>query len=206
MRLHFTNDVDVYADRVLPFLERDPVRCTVSLTVIANVKSGITDAFTGSWVEDDAGAVIATASWTPPFDLLLSPMTPDAARVVAAGWAPRVGSFGGVIGPRVSAAACAQRLGESSGREPHEIMVERLFRIDAVIDPPRPEGGPLVATNADRAVAVEWFEAFAVEAGVTRGNDLDATFTPASSTDDFTFGQPTPARCPLSATPSVLRE
>jgi GNAT superfamily N-acetyltransferase len=185
MNVQFTDDIELYAAAVLPFLERDPVRCTVPLTVIANVRSGLLDTFTGSWVEEDSGAVVGTASWTPPFELLLSLMTPNAAEILADAWAEHVQGFGGVLGPggvrgpggvlgpREPAEACARRLGQLTRREPRVLIAERLFRLDGVIDPPQPEGGAVPATSNDRELALLWFEAFVVEAGVTRGYDLE---------------------------------
>src|SRR3954471_20961215 len=110
MHVEFSDDIEQYAGAVLPFLEHDPVRCNVPLSVIANTRAGAS-AVHGSWVCDDEELVVGTASWTPPFELLLSTMTEAAALVIAeawAGWFDR--GLGGVVGPEAVARACAQHL------------------------------------------------------------------------------------------------
>jgi predicted GNAT family acetyltransferase len=172
--VEFTDDVESYADAVTAFLDRDPVRCTVLLTVIANARLGLTDMFTGSWVTGADGSVVGVASWTPPYDLLLSPMSVDAAQTVADAWAGKFGTdLTGVVGPREVIEPCVQRLIERTGREPRERFAERLFRLDAVIDPPAPAGSARRADSRDADLAVKWFVAFIDETGVIRGRDVE---------------------------------
>ncbi|MDX6287006.1 MAG: hypothetical protein QOG53_2491 [Frankiales bacterium] len=171
MNVQVTDDVEVFAAAVTPFLELDPVRCSVPLTVIATVRSGLVDVGTYSWVEDDNSDVVGTASWTPPYELLLSPMPEAAAVAVADAWASRVTDFRGVVGPREVVDRCAQRLSEHTHGRCEQRMAERLFRLDAVIDPPLPAGRPGQATHDDTDLAVAWFGAFFDEAGVVRGDE-----------------------------------
>jgi hypothetical protein len=154
-------DVEMYTETVGAFLKRDPVRCTVPLTVIESVRAGdpYDAAPVWSWVED-GGQVIGTASWTPPYDLLLSPMPEEAVDAVALAWRGR--AVPGVVGPRPAVDRCALHLAD--GRE-GDRTGQRLFRLDAVTSPPRPLGRPRLAVDDDHALAAEWFTAFAGEAG-----------------------------------------
>ena len=172
MSVEFADDIESYARAVTAFLERDPVRCTVPLSVIANARNGLVDTFTGSWVTGDDGAVVGAASWTPPYELLLTPMPVAAALAVADAWVVRFGTdLTGVVGPHEVAHACVQRLADLTDREPRERFAERLFRLDAVIDPPAPPGAGRRTTEEDFDVAVKWCDAFVEETGVTRGRD-----------------------------------
>jgi GNAT superfamily N-acetyltransferase len=166
VQLQFMDDVEVYADTVGTFLERDPVRCTVSLTVIDSVRAGdpYDSAPVWSWVED-SGQVIGTALWTPPYHLLLSPMPEQAADAVGLAWRGR--GVPGVVGPLPAVDRCAARLAD--GRETTRTE-ERLFRLDAVTVPRPPPGQSRLAVDADHQRAAEWFAAFAVEAD-TVGHD-----------------------------------
>jgi predicted GNAT family acetyltransferase len=98
-------------------------------------------------------------------------MSDQAALATADAWVDRTAEFGGVVGPRDAAEACAKRLAETTGRRVEQRFAERLFRLDAVIDPPKPEGGVRAARTDDEDAAVAWFSAFVTETGVTPGRD-----------------------------------
>jgi GNAT superfamily N-acetyltransferase len=172
MDVRFTGDIEEYATRVTPYLEQDPVRCTVSLSVIETYRAEpLPDAALFSWVEAD-GAVVATASVTPPYALLLSPMSVDAAVLIGRAWAERRADLPGVVGIPDAAAACAEVIATRHDRRVRTKFAERLFRLDAVIDPPAPPGRPRPAQPADHATATEWVSAFVDETGVTRDGNI----------------------------------
>jgi GNAT superfamily N-acetyltransferase len=172
MDVRFTSDLEEYAARVTPYLAQDPVRCTVPLSVIETYRvDPLPDGALFSWVEAD-GDIVATASVTPPYALLLSPMRVDTAVLVGHAWAERRTDLPGVVGFPEAAAACAEVIATRQGRRVRTKFAERLFRLDAVIEPPATPGRPRPAGSADHALATEWVSAFVDQTGVTRDGDI----------------------------------
>ncbi len=163
MRVWFVDDVEAYAAEVEDFLARDPVGCTVPLTVIQGVRAGVSyeDAPVWSWVTDHGGDVVGTASWTPPHLLLLSPMPESAAAAVGRAWKQR--PVGGAVGPRPAVDQCGEQLAGAGSW--FCSRAERLFRLNMVTVPPRPAGSPRLAGAGDVDLAAAWVAAFAREAG-----------------------------------------
>src|SRR5476651_2649313 len=86
MRVHSTDDVDEYATAARPFLEAEPCARNVLLTVIDTVRSAPTSysCAPGFWWVTDADTVVGAMSWTPPHNLLVSSLPPEAAPGLAA--------------------------------------------------------------------------------------------------------------------------
>src|SRR5689334_25132388 len=75
-------DIDAYADRVLPWLGRDPAWNSVASTVLVTHRDGTVrgDDPWLAWLPDGSGAVAAVALRTPPRGLLLSRFPAGAVR------------------------------------------------------------------------------------------------------------------------------
>ena len=112
MRVHATGDVEEYAAAAETFLRAEPCARNVLLTVMDIVRTApsIYSAPSFWWITD-AGAVVGAASWTPPHDLLVSSMPPEATAGIAAAALERATGLGirpgGVVGPASSARAVA---------------------------------------------------------------------------------------------------
>ena len=81
----FSDDVEPYAERVVPLLSRDPAAYTIGLSIIDTLRGGhrFGDApMYFGWLEED-GEVRGAISRTPPYDLLLS-VVPDVDALVRA--------------------------------------------------------------------------------------------------------------------------
>ena len=81
MRVHTTGNVEEYAAAVEAFLKDDPCARNVLLTVIDLVRTApatyrVAPSF---WWITDSDAVVGAASWTPPYNLLVSSLLPEAA-------------------------------------------------------------------------------------------------------------------------------
>ena len=75
----FSEDVEPYAERVLPLLGASPAEHTVGLSVIDTVRGGHAwseEPMLFGWLEDDDG-VRGAISHNPPYDVLL-PVVPEA--------------------------------------------------------------------------------------------------------------------------------
>lgn len=183
MELHHTDDAEEYAAAVGAFLDSDPCRLNLLRTVVESVRNGATvySGPPGFWWADDCGRVVAAASWTPPFHLLLSAgMTELAPRLAdSAARRCRLRSLvlPGTRGPRAAAAATAAAWAELTGEETHQTMVEVLHRLSAVIEPPKPQGSWRVAEPRDVDLLAGWLVAFATEAGMVMAPNPARTVT-----------------------------
>lgn len=181
LTLHSSDDVQDYAAAVTPFLEEEPVVRNVLLTVIVQARSGW-PAWTAPprfWWITSGSVVVAAASWTPPFPLLISSMLADARRPIAAAAIGRARELGmplpGVNGPRDAARALAETVAELSGQTVVERMRMLVHELAAIRDVPRPPGSARIAQPEDDPLVTEWMRAFNVEVAVAFGADIDAT-------------------------------
>ncbi|TYK47767.1 GNAT family N-acetyltransferase [Actinomadura decatromicini] len=156
-----THDVDIFHAAVDGFLRGDPVRNTVTLTVVEALRvQGPGDVLFGWWTDGGrpAGTVLGTAGFPP----MLSPMPERAARDLADALAGRDMELPGINGSPATAEAFAKAWTDATGAASNASMEQRLYRLDRLIVPdPPPDGAPRVAVAADREVALDWYEAFA---------------------------------------------
>ena len=161
----FTEDVEPYAERVLPLLSQNPAEYTVALTVIDNLLAGhrFSDKpMLFGWLEED-GEVRGALSHNPPYDVLLS-VVPDADELVAALRDAAV-AVPGVNGDveTVERFAAAWTAGRPTARA-RTVFQMRLFELGTLEPPdPPPAGAARAATQADLPVAMHWFHAFTEE-------------------------------------------
>jgi RimJ/RimL family protein N-acetyltransferase len=158
------NDVAAYGRRVMPWLERDPVRNTVPATVLTARLDGTLppDGFWTAWLSD-GGAVAAVALQTPPRGVLHTPL-PNGAAAALAAIAPD--DLPGASGPVPDVGAFTRAYAARTGGRPVLDRLVRLYRLDELIAP-RPAPGrlrPMTAAEVD--LLERWSVAFAAEAHI----------------------------------------
>jgi predicted GNAT family acetyltransferase len=123
----------------------------------------------------DDGAVLAAAIRTPPWRLILSEVD-DPAALAALADAVVAADPGvpGLVGPAEHAGELATLLATRLGRRAERGLSERTFRLSQVI-PPRPTTGHArLAGPRDRALVIDWIDAFEREAiADSRPSDAD---------------------------------
>ncbi len=189
MQLHHTDDAETYASAVIGFLEAEPCRRNILRSVLEMVRGGeaVMTAPPQFWWATDGEAVVAAASWTPPYHLLVSELTDSvaAALVTSAGALARDLHIPvpGVTGPSAAARLVAAAWECVHGTPTTVQLTELLHQLGTLAAPARPEGGWRVATVSDADELARWFVAFTTEAGVTVPPDplrLVATLTQAA--------------------------
>jgi GNAT superfamily N-acetyltransferase len=167
-------DVDAYADRVLPWLGRDPVWNTVPSTVLTTRMDGTITAadLWLAWLADDTGAVAGMALRTPPRGLLL-PVLPAGAAAELAGVAEPI--LPAAAGPAGEVAEFVAAYTARTGATARVHQSHRLFELPEPIAPPSTPGTLRAAGDADAGLCDRWFADFAAEAGVPNVPDPAAT-------------------------------
>ena len=178
---HATADVEEYAAQATPFLVREPVERNVLLTVIEQARQhwpGWT-APPQFWWMTDGTQVVAAASWTPPFPLLVSSMPAEATGPLAEAAVHRAAELGvhvrGVTGPTRTSRTIAEAIAARTGRRVVEDMRMIVHELASIVDVPRPGGEARQATRSDAPLVVAWMRAFGVEAHAAVGGDIEAT-------------------------------
>ena len=159
------DSLGAYGQRVLPWLQRDPVANTVLATVlVAHIEGTIVgrDLWL-AWLADPAGEVAGVALRTPPRGLLLSALPAGAVTALAtlaepglpgaSGWADVVATF---------AAAYAGRTGATA-------KVDRSLRLYRLVEPAPVELAPghlRVAGEDDVDLCARWFVDFTADAAL----------------------------------------
>ena len=162
------SDAGTFAERVLPWIARDPIANNVLATTVQAVVAGQRSYANALWltVTDDAGDLAGAAMQTPPHALFLGPMAgpmvgPMVGTAVGAlveavlELRPTLHGVNGVV----AAAFAAEWAGRSEatatlGRE------LRLCALDTVVPPPPVPGECRPATPADRSLLLGWSLAF----------------------------------------------
>ncbi|QES47678.1 GNAT family N-acetyltransferase [Streptomyces venezuelae] len=161
----FTRDLGAYLSAAGPAVAARPVVHTMLLTVADALERrgphafGAEDPFFGWWTGTD-GVVSGALLCTPPHPVLLGAVPAEAVAALAGGALP--GPVGGFNARRADAAVLAAGWGRPS-RVEEEL---RLYRLEGLAPPdPAPAGRSRPAGEADLALALDWFAAFAAELG-----------------------------------------
>jgi uncharacterized protein len=158
------DSVDAFLDVAGPFLEAREPEHQLTLGIAAN--SQTTGLFPADGVLMAAlsdGRVVATALWTPPWNLILSEVDdPEAIDAIAEAVAGEV--LGGVHAPDEHAEAFARAWTERSRMRYRVAMRHRGYMLDAVTPPVGVPGQMRLARPSDRERMVEWMLAFDDEA------------------------------------------
>lgn len=150
------------------FLRASPAANTTLLTVAQALVDrgpavfGVAPPVFGTW-RGPAGEVTGAFLRTPPYPLLVSQIPAESA-------GPLVAVIGQVGGPAPVVNAdlpTADLLTEAWASQGGTRVTDRqrLYRLGALVPPPRPPGAARVATTADEDLALAWFDAFGRELG-----------------------------------------
>lgn len=165
----FTDDVERYAQAVLPLLSATPVECTVALTVIANARArpaGDQPRLFGWWV-DETGRVSGAVSHTPPYELLLARVPDEAVGPLVAALVPAGSRVPGVHGAPGVAGQVAARWTAATGRRAVLQDAHRLYRLGELTPPePPPPGRCRPGEPGDRELLAGWLADFDRETGM----------------------------------------
>jgi RimJ/RimL family protein N-acetyltransferase len=170
MAWQLTDSLDEFERAANPHLRTDPVRQTVPLSVLANLRhAGLSrygaDPPVFGWHQGADGTVDGAVLQTPPFPLLAASLpTGSVADLLAALAAER-----GV--PAAVNLAAADEAGflagwiVATGGTGTVVLRSRLYVLDQLMPPePAPDGFARLAGEPDAELLVDWFEAFRFEA------------------------------------------
>jgi predicted GNAT family acetyltransferase len=166
-------DIGAYAERVRPWLDRDPVWNTVPATVLQTRRDGTIPA-SGSWLAffEAAGHVAGVALRTPQRGLLLPRLPAGAVTTLVAAAPP---GLPGAAGPAGIVADFAEAYAARAGATARLHQRQRLYELPELAPPPHPAGAPRPATEADAELCARWFADFVAETGVPAEPDPETT-------------------------------
>ena len=150
---------------------RQPLRTNVIASVATSVVTGARRYDSYRWwvVRGDGDEVIGIAMRTSPHPMVVAPMPAWAARLLGRSVAEHDDDLGGVLGEDevVSALLDGYRASGSVGsqRSPREVRRELLYEL-AELSAPSAEGTGQMAQFTDLDTLSQWYEDFAVEAGM----------------------------------------
>ncbi|MDX2678916.1 GNAT family N-acetyltransferase [Streptomyces sp. NY05-11A] len=177
---HLTHDLDAFLDSAGDFLHSRPALHTVPLTVTDGLRRrglhvyGDADPLFGTLDSGDGG-IRAVFFRTPPHRIYPTSLTAEEADALAARLASLGHQLPGVSADRDTAAAFAQAWQRRTGAEPHLYERQRLHRLGELTSPkPSPPGRARVATAADRARLVRWYDEFMDQVGAGAAQDSGA--------------------------------
>ena len=170
MAWQLTEDVESYLAAAGGFLRARPAENTVILTAATAVSAQGPGAFGGSaplfgWQAEPGGAVTAAFMHTPPFPVVLTPMTDGHAAALAGELAARGRRPAGVNAAPEPATAFAAAWRDHTGQAARTGMRMRLYALGQLLplEPP-PPGQARTASVQDTALLLTWLDAFQYEA------------------------------------------
>jgi GNAT superfamily N-acetyltransferase len=159
-----TDDPQRFLDQAGSFLESDPVRHNIILSLLAR---RVTHPEPGRyWSAEIDGAVAGVAFQSPlHFNVSITPMVTEAVlgvveEIVADGVRPP-----GVSGEAATAARFAGHWAECTRSPVLPRHGQRIYEVSDVAAPRTPGGAIRTATEADRELLLSWLEAFSTEIG-----------------------------------------
>jgi uncharacterized protein len=186
MRWELEPDLDAFDARVRPLLEAH-IENNVVATVLTGTIQGqlqmsppvLAVAVTGS------GATAAAALRTAPWPMLCTPVAPHDADALLDLWLEHDPELPGVNAVLDTARSLAGAWTERTGGSHRCRTAMAMHSLTTVVDPPRPGPGTLVvATEADRGLALRWWDEFVAESHV-----IDAGPESRAAAVDFRIGQ-----------------
>ncbi len=176
MGWHTSDSVDEFLTRAGDFLRSRPVENTMPLTLTHMLQRRGPHAYGRGrpifgWFTAADGTVQGAFLQTPPHPLLITAVPADAVPALAEMLAGH--PLPGVNGRDADAAAFAAAWQRLTGRSAEPAMHTRLHRLGTLVPPAVPPGKARLAGPADRALLIEWFDAFQreVHAGARENND-----------------------------------
>ncbi len=182
MRWELEPDLAAFDARVRPLLEAH-IENNVAATVLAGTVQGqfrMSPPVLAVGVED-TGAVAAAALRTAPWPMLSTPVGPDDAEALIQLWLEHDPGLPGINALLDTARSVSAAWARRSGGSERCRIAMAMHSLTTVEDPPRPGPGRLVAaTEADRDLALRWWDEFVVESDV-----IDAGPESRAATVDF---------------------
>ena len=167
-----------FAAAATAFLMRDEARHNLQLAVLADAARGRYPTAHLVAVRDAAGAIADVALRTPPHPLLVASGGDAASLAALLGWfLAHDPDLDRMVGPLPEVAEASGWWGRHRGVATHRRFHQGVYALDAVAPARRAAGAVRLATEADRAAAGPWFDAFATEARHQAGATGDALFT-----------------------------
>lgn len=167
MPWHFTDDVEVYAERTWALLATRPAEQTIALTVVQNVRAGhrwSAEPMLFGWYE--TLRVSGAVSLTPPFELLLAAAPDDAIDELVAELGARDVGVPGVSGDPATVKRFGDAWTAGGPLRATTTMHMRLYVLGSLRPPdPAPPGRARPVHEADLATTVDWFARFQRESG-----------------------------------------
>ncbi len=186
MRWELEADLGAFATRVRPLLEAH-IQNNVVATVLAGTVQGqfrMSPAILAVGV-DDSGAVTGAAMRTAPWPMLCTAIEPEDAGPLLDLWLGPDPELPGVNALKDTARAIAEAWTRRTGGSDRCRTAMAMHSLTSVVDPPRPGPGRLVAaTQADRDLALRWWDAFVADSHV-----IDAGPEARAATVDFRIAQ-----------------
>lgn len=186
MRWELEPDLGAFAARVQPLLEAH-IENNVVATVLAGTVQGQFRMSPPVLAvgTDDGGGVAAAALRTAPWPMLCTPVSPDDAEALIELWLEHDPELTGINALLDTARAVAVAWARRSGGSERCRTAMAMHSLTAVLDPPQPGPGRLVAaTEADRDLALGWWDEFVIEADV-----IDAGPDARAAAVDFRISQ-----------------
>jgi predicted GNAT family acetyltransferase len=167
MQAHVTEDFTRFDAAAHDFLESDPVRHTVPLSIAAQLRAGIGYGDEPPWFAwlEHGGSTVGVALRTPPHLVVLTPMPVPAATVLGAQVAGR--ELPGATGDADTVAAFAA----GAGRRAQVRMTELQYVLERLTEPPHPGGAATAYRPEDEPIVLEWLRDFNAEVGLTVQRD-----------------------------------
>lgn len=168
MPWQFSDEIDVYGAHVWDRLAIDPVRNTVLLTLIQNIRSGrqVPDGVMFAWY--GAGAAFGAVGFRPPGELIIAPLPEGTAGELVAALRGRRIPMTKVRGEVRTAASFVDRWTAGDTAQAATRLRMRLYALATVRTPSLPPGRARLATAADEPLALQWYVVFEEEANLRR--------------------------------------
>jgi predicted GNAT family acetyltransferase len=186
MRWELESDLGAFEARVRPLLEAH-IENNVVATVLAGTVQGqfqLSPPVLAVGVEG-GGAVVAAALRTAPWPMLCTPVDPDDGAALVELWLQHDPELSGINALLDTARSVAGAWARRTGGSEHCRTAMAMHSLTTVVDSPRPGPGQLVtATEADRDLALTWWDEFVAESHV-----IDAGPEARAATVDFRISQ-----------------
>jgi predicted GNAT family acetyltransferase len=159
-----TADPEVVLRDAAGFLAGDPVRHNV---VVSLLETRVRHPEPGDyWIVERDAAVVGVVFRSPlDYYPVVTPMDLDAVTTVAEAMADAGVTLPGVNGDATTSSRFAGAWTARTRTPGRPVHAQRLFEVAEVHPPPAPGGGVRTATTADRALLVDWLDAFHAEIG-----------------------------------------
>ncbi len=170
MRWELETDLGAFGARVRPLLEAH-IENNVVATVLTGTSQGqFRSAPVLAVGVNEAGAVTAAALRTSPWPMLCTAIAPEDAGPLLDLWLQRDPELSGINALRDTARSIASSWTRRTGGSDRCRTAMAMHSVTTVVDPSRPGPGRLVpATEADRDLALRWWDGFVADSHVIDG-------------------------------------